>query len=98
MRVTAVTLDTIRYGDTVEQSTSTFPARFAPMILANRVASRSMYGEAVVTSLARIEREKVHVNCISVSDGIKLNKQRALFPDRFAPMIYHSIFITLLML
>ena len=32
-----------------------------------QIASRSMYGEAVVTSLARIEREKVHVVYSTVS-------------------------------
>ena len=32
-----------------------------------QIASRSMYGEAVVISLARIEREKVHVVCSTVS-------------------------------
>ena len=32
-----------------------------------QIASRSVYGEAVVISLARIEREKVHVVCSTVS-------------------------------
>ena len=51
-----------------------FRARFAPMI-----ASRSIYGETVIISLARIKRENVLVlsmfNYISVTDGIKINDQ-----------------------
>ena len=62
-----------------------FPARFAPMIWANRVLLKVW--EAVIISLPRIEREKVHVvcstiyslfNCISVTDGIKINEQNNL--------------------
>ena len=41
-----------------------FPARFAPMIWANRVPLNVW--QAVITSLARIEQEKVHVVCSTV--------------------------------
>ena len=44
-----------------------FPARFAPMI-----ASRSMYGEAVVICIIGAN---CLFNCISVTDGININEQ-----------------------
>ena len=50
-----------------------FPARFAPMILANRFPLNAVI---IHVSLARIEREKVHViYCTTVTDGIKINEQ-----------------------
>ena len=51
-----------------------FRAQFAPMIWANC----SMYGEAGIKTLVRIKREKRArslFNCISVTDGIKINEQ-----------------------
>ena len=49
-------------------------------VLANRVPL-NVWGGGGYTSLARIEREKGHLvffNCISVTDGIKINEQNKL--------------------
>ena len=60
-----VNLYAIRYGDTVEQSTSTFPARFAPMILANRVPLNVWGGGGYIIGANRAE--KVHIVFSTVS-------------------------------
>ena len=67
----------IRYGDTVEQTTCTF----SRSIRANDITTASPYiaGRDLPKSLAQIEREKLSgrtlFNCISVTDGIKINEQ-----------------------
>ena len=67
----------------VEQSTSTIyihPARFAPMILANRVP-HYVWGGGYYTCTCIIGANRAGkstrslFNCISVMDGIKINEQ-----------------------
>ena len=66
----------IRYGDTVEQSASTFPARFAPKILANRVPLNVWGGGCYIIGANRAGKSARSLfNCISVTDGIKINEQ-----------------------
>ena len=54
-----------------------FPARFAPMIWANRVPL--IVWEAVIMSLPRIEREKVNVVCSSA--GFNCMEAGTTFPS-----------------
>ena len=63
----------IRYGDTVEQSTSTFPARFAPMILANR---NVWGGGGYIIGANRAEKVQIVFSTVSpYNGGIKINEQ-----------------------
>ena len=68
----------IRYRDTVEQSKYIFSHSIHAKIL-GKIASRSMYGEAVIISLAFANEVGKCVSnlfhCISVTDGIKITKQ-----------------------
>ena len=56
-----------------------------------------MYGEAVIITLARIERENVDVvcsNCISVTDDIKINEQNEFIGN--GPLYLKTEFVVLL--
>ena len=79
----------IRYGDTVEQ-TCTFSRSFRAKF--GQIALRSMYGEAGIITLARKagQRARSLFNCISVTDGIKINEQNKSIG--IGPLYLHTEF------
>ena len=65
----------------VEQTTCTFiPARFAPIIWANRVPLKvwELGGDYIIAAYRAGKSARRLFNCISVTDGIKFNEQNNL--------------------